>query len=551
MKRLYSILVILVLCIMTIAGCTQATTAPATSSPAKTIPVPPPTTAEKPAVPAAATYQIPDKYAPKPEKYGGILKLGALAIPSSFGVPWLVRQGDRVSAIMALEWLIRRGEQPGSLEPRLATSWDLAPDNSSYTFHLRKDVKFHDGTDFNATAVKFNFDKCIETKRPQFKDVKSIDVIDDYTVRVNISNWNSMFILNFGSDSDPALIMSPASYQKNGEQWALTHPIGTGPYKFKDYKDKTYLKWERNENYWEKGVPYLDGMETVAIPDYLTMVASLKSGEIQGAGIDFITAKQLQSDTNYRTWVSFNNLGVALTMNEKDPASIWYNKKMRQALEYAIDKEKICKSLGAGFYEPVYEVIRGIHGAGKPDTVPRKYDPVKAKQLMVEAGFPEGVKTTLNYSSTYGAKDFLVAMQANLADVGIKMDLVPMDAATYNQLGTQPPKGNDMRLETVRGDPLYPLVRVIEDLSENTMYFPGAIRPAGFQQLLTDAMKLKDPAQIIAACEKMEKLAYEDVMILSLWTNPMLSVMSVKVQDADSVYGQVPYAWYMYTWFKK
>jgi len=62
---------------------------------------------------------------------------------------------------------------------------------------------------------------------------------------------------------------------------------------------------------------------------------------------------------------------------------------------------------------------------------------------------------------------------------------------------------------------------------------------------------MKDPAQIIAACEKMEKLAYEDVMILSLWTNPMLSVMNLKVQDADSVYGQVPFSWYMYSWFKK
>jgi peptide/nickel transport system substrate-binding protein len=259
---------------------------------------------------------------------------------------------------MALEWLIRRGEQHGSLEPRLATSWDLAPDNSSYTFHLRTGVKFHDGTDFNAAAVKFNFDKCIETKRPQFKDVTSVVVVDDSTVRVNINNWNSMFILNFGSDSDPALIMSPASYQKNGEPWALTHPVGTGPYKLKDYKDKTYIKWERNESYWEKGVPYLDGVETIAIPDYLTMVASLKSGEIQGAGIDFITAKQVQSDTNFRTWVSFNNLGVALTMNEKDPASVWYNKKMRQALEYAIDKEKITRS-SRRFLSGV---MGGIHG---------------------------------------------------------------------------------------------------------------------------------------------------------------------------------------------
>jgi peptide/nickel transport system substrate-binding protein len=452
-----------------------------------------------------------------------------------------------------LEFLIRRGQQPGTYEGRLAESWELAPDKSSYTFHLRKGVKFHDGTEFNAAAVKWNFEKDKAAGRPQFDDVKSIDVIDNNTVRINLSKWNSEFLHNFASDTDCALIISPTAFEKNGEEWANTHPVGTGPFKLKDYKQNQYITFEKNPDYWEKGIPYLDEVQTVVVPDPVTFMAALKAGEVDGGGVDFVTASDLKATGKFNVWVSFGNLGLALSFNEKDPASVWADKRMREALEYAIDKVKICQTLTYGFCEPTYEIIRGIHGAGDPGTTPRKYDPTKAKQLMAEAGHQQlsGINLEFSIGSKMSYGDTYLAIQKNLADIGIKVELKPIEDATFNQLSFQPTNGNDLRIETVRGDPLFPLVRVREDLSEKTIYFPGAIRPAGFEQLMEQASAIEDPVKVLSMCMQMEKLAYEDVMYVSLWSNPMLMATSPKVHDADGAYGQVPYPYYERAWIEK
>ena len=486
-------------------------------------------------------------------KYGGVLTQGATMISASFGIPWKLRHGDRTAAMIPMEFLIRRGQEPGTYEGRLAETWELAPDKSSYTFHLRKGVKFHDGTDFNAAAVKWNYEKSKAAARPQFNDVTSIDVIDTHTVRVTLSKWHSEFMHNFASDTDCALIISPTAFEKNGEEWANTHPVGTGPFRLKDYKQNQYVYWEKNPDYWEKGVPYLDEIQTVVVPDMVTFMAALKAGQLDGGGVDFVTASALKATGNFDVWVSFGNLGSALSFNMKNPASVWSDKRMREALEYAIDKGKICQTLTYGFCEPTYEIIRGIHGAGDPGTAIRKYDPAKAKQLMAEAGHQQLSGINLEYSigdkTSYG--DAYLAIQKNLADVGIQIELKPIEAATFNQISFEPTKGNDLRIETVRGDPLFPLVRVMEDLSEKTIYFPGALRPAGFEQLKDQAAATIDAAKVIDLCMQMERLAYESVMYVSLWSRPMLMAMNPKVHDADGAYGQVPYPYYERAWKEK
>jgi peptide/nickel transport system substrate-binding protein len=490
---------------------------------------------------------------PDVQKYGGILKTGATSVSPSFGVPWKFRHGDRYSAMMVLEYLIRRGQEPGTYEGRLAETWELAPDKSSYTFHLRKGVKFHDGTDFNAEAVKWNFEKDKEAGLPQFDDVTSIDVVDTYTVRINISEWNSEFLHNFATDTDCAMIISPTAFEKNGEEWANTHPVGTGPFKLKDYKANQYVYFEKNPDYWEKGIPYLDEVRIDVVPDMVTFMAALKAGDLDGGGVDFLTASELQKTGDFNVWVNFGNLGSALSYNMKDPNSVWSDKRMREALEYAIDKEKICRTLTYGFCEPTYEIIRGIHGAGDPGTIPRKYDPAKAKQLMAEAGHPTLSGINLEYSimdkSSY--QDAYLAIQKNLADVGIQVELKPIEPATFNQISFQPTNGNDLRIETVRGDPIFPLVRVKEDLAVNTIYFPGATRPEGFQELLDKALATEDRSTVIDLCMQMERLAYDHIMYVSLWSRPMLSAMNPKVHDADAAYGQVPYPYYERAWIEK
>jgi ABC-type transport system substrate-binding protein len=269
--------------------------------------------------------------------------------------------------------------------------------------------------------------------------------------------------------------------------------------------------------------------------------------------VDFVTAADLQKTGDFNVWVNFGNLGLALSYNMKDPASVWSDKRMREAIEYAIDKEKICQSLTYGFCEPTYEIIRGIHGAGDPGTVPRKYDPDKAKQLMADAGHPELSGISLEFSITdkpsYG--DAYLAIQKNLADVGIQVELKPIEPATFNQISFQPTNGNDLRIETVRGDPIFPLVRIKEDLAENTIYFPGATRPEGFQALLDEALATEDRATVLDLCMQMERLAYEHVMYVSLWSRPMLSAHNLKVKNADWAYGQVPYPYFEHAWIEK
>jgi peptide/nickel transport system substrate-binding protein len=531
-KLLFIVLAAILINGLLLSGCAKETAAPTPAT----------TSAPSPATTPATTAN----------KYGGILKLGANVISEVFGVPWNLRHGDRTFQL-PMEWLIRRGQTPGTYEGRLAESWDLAPDKSSYTFHLRKGVKFTDGTPFNAQAVKWNFEKAKAAGRPQFNDISSIDVIDDNTVRMNLSKWNSEFLHNFASDTDPAVIISPTSYEKNGEDWANTHPVGTGPFMLKDYKPNQFITLAKNPDYWEKGLPYLDEIQVVVVPDPVTLQAALKSGEVDGAGVDFVTAAALKDTGKFKVWVGFGNLGMVLDFNEKDPASVWSDKKMREALEYAIDKEKICQTLTYGFSVPTYEIIRGIHGSGDPGTTPRKYDPTKAKQLMAEAGHPQLSGINLEYDigmkASYG--DPFLAIQKNLADIGIQVELKPFESAMFNQRSFQPTEGSDLRIEVVRGDPDYPLVRVVEDLSETTIYFPGAIRPAGFEQLKEQALATEDHATVIKLCMQMEKLAYEDVMYVSLWSLPMVDVLNPKVHDYDVAYGGVPYPYCERAWIEK
>jgi len=150
-----------------------------------------------------------------------------------------------------------------------------------------------------------------------------------------------------------------------------------------------------------------------------------------------------------------------------------------------------------------------------------------------------------------GTGDFYLAVQEDLAEVGIDIELEPLDPAMFNQLCFEPAAGSELRSEVVRGDPIFPLDRVVENLSEKTIYFPGSARPAGFEELKEQALQTEDPADIMALCEKMEKLAYEDVMFVSLWTNPMMSTIHPKVHDIAFAYGGVPFSWYKYAWIEK
>ena len=230
---------------------------------------------------------------------------------------------------------------------------------------------------------------------------------------------------------------------------------------------------------------------------------------------------------------------MIVLMNTIDLNSAWSDRRMREAMEYAIDKEKIAKSLGKGMVQPYYEIIHSMHDVTDPGTIHRKYDPGKARQLMKEAGYPDGLKVKAIFPSHFES-DLFLALQADLAEVGINIDLTPVAHTTSIQMSFEPSPGNDLKLEGQRGGPGNLLGAVKNELSSKSVYLPGLKRPKGFDDLLGQALAEPDPEKQIELLAEMERLAYEDVMFVPLWNSPMLTVLDPIVKDAIWFYGGGP-----------
>ena len=213
------------------------------------------------ASPTASTTKKPVKASTvvaKPQP-GGVFKVLIKNAATRFGYPPTIVGPDRDFASPFFNRLITIGDD-GKYKPELALSWDTSKDGKAITFKLRKGVKFHDGTPFNAQAVKSNFDNLIPPKTNLITGIASVDVVDDDTVKINLTDYNNLILYQLASDY-PCYMYSPTALQKNGADWAATHPVGTGPFMLKDFQPNVSLTYVKNPNYWEKGLPYLDGME--------------------------------------------------------------------------------------------------------------------------------------------------------------------------------------------------------------------------------------------------------------------------------------------------
>lgn len=489
---------------------------------------------------------IPDAVAAEKIKYGGILKFNSSKGAGIFGDPLKTFAFNHSFCEVALQCLLKPSNtKMGSFEPELATSWKLAPDKSNYLFTLQKGVKFHDGTDFNAQAVKWNLDRWIQSERPRLDKVKSIDVLDSHTIRLNLSGWDAVVLADFMKDT---FIISPTAYEKKGAKWAEFNPVGTGAFKLAGHKRNIILKFEKFEDYWEKGLPYLDGFHITMIVDPVTAIAVLKHGEVDAlVPVDGITADQLKKEGKY-TIIAHPAIHNLLQFNSEDPTSPWSDKRMRMALEYAIDKKAISDAVGRGYLYPVYEIVHSIPtGAG---TTPRKYNPEKARQLIKEAGY-SGLKIEIQYMTMPSIQDSVVAIQKYLKDVGIEIVPVPLTPAVFMQKLYEPVLGNDLLLSDQRGGPAELIIAVDETLAPGSVFFQGTKRPEGFNELIDIALRQDNINEILKYFFKLEKLAYDECMFVPLWGNLFPAVQYPYVKNAQWFYGGIPYMKLRWAWLDK
>ncbi|RPH39241.1 MAG: ABC transporter substrate-binding protein, partial [Burkholderiales bacterium] len=364
-------------------------------------------------------------------KKGGILRVNTSGVTGSLGWPANFTGADVGKAQPALESLLRQNWD-GSLYPWLATSYDINYDEPSVTFHLQQGVKFTDGTDFNAEAVKFNYDSVITKKKQAFW--KSVSVVDTYTVKIVLTTWSNIAMISF-ADTGTACVASVKAYQDNGEDWTNTHVVGTGAFKLVSYEKDSKIVWTKNDNYWKPGLPYLDGIELLITSDYQTNKNMLQAGETDsfsaelGKQADELSKLGLDLDVIVQHQATYS-----LIPDTKNADSPYANKLVREAVEYAINKEAIASGLGYGFWEAPYQIPPKDNSAYNPNysgTV-RKYNPDKARELLKLAGYPNGFKTDLVPGMAKNL-DTATAIKSYLDAVGIETTLNNMDTAAYMQ----------------------------------------------------------------------------------------------------------------------
>lgn len=330
------------------------------------------------------------------------------------------------------------------LRPGLAESWDISADGLEYTFHIRRGVKFHDGTPLDAQAVEYNIRRMWDKNSPMYsaraagqtsfvwKFVESVKTVDDHTVKVRLTQPFSEFLrmLAQGGNGSTA-IMSPTALQTYGDDIA-DHPVGTGPFKFKERIRGERIDLVRNDDYWGT-VPAIDGVVFRPLPDPSARTAALRSGDV-----DMIAVPNPDSIDNL--------VNEGYRLSEGTPPHTWYlsfNMKdrytsipeVREAINLAVDREGMARDLLRGSVNPAYGV-QALSAGGyveRRDAYERDLD--QARKLLASVGLADGFETTL-ITSTDGSGQIMPAqmaefIQQNLAEIGINLHIQTQEWISY------------------------------------------------------------------------------------------------------------------------
>lgn len=377
-----------------------------------------------------------------PPKSGGVLIYGRGADAVTLDP---ARSDDLESAKVLeniFEGLVRYKQDSTEIEACLAVSWRSSKNETEWIFHLRKGVRFHDGTPFNADAVIFSLMRQIDSRHPYhledfkyagftFKYVRSIEAIDEYTVRITLDKPYAPFLFNMAMTS--AAIVSPAAVSRWGGEFRR-HPVGTGPFRFEEWAQNERIVLHRNPAYWGKA-SYLDTVVFKSILDNKDRLLELKTSAIHV--MDGISPGSLheilRSDAMTLKSSAGVNIGYLAMNTGKKPFD---NLKVRQAINHAIHKKNLVKLLYQDMAVPAKNPIPPTLWGYADEVADYEYDPEKARELLKEAGYGGGFSTTLwamPVPRPYMPEPEKIAraIASNLAAVGIQAEIVTHEWGTY------------------------------------------------------------------------------------------------------------------------
>lgn len=322
---------------------------------------------------------------------------------------------------------------PGTnMGPALAESWQESEDGLTYEFKLRPGLTFHNGDQLTTEDVAFSFERYKGAAATLLKEkVDRVEVVDPLVVRFHLKEAWPDFMTFYGSTASAAGLVVPKKYiEQVGDKGFGEHPVGAGPYKYVSGKPGIEFEMEAFEHYW-RHAPHVKTIVMRSIPDTDTRALMVKTGEADIAvAVSGIAAQGLQGDPNVKIvaskhascqWIEFPD--------QYDPKSPWHDKRMRLAVAYAIDREGINQASCLGFCPPAGVIIPRVMEYTL-QVEPFPYDPQKAKQLLAEAGHPDGIDAGM-FHAIPGFPTAAEAVVNNLNAVGIRVKLAPQERAAF------------------------------------------------------------------------------------------------------------------------
>src|SRR6266496_1685233 len=353
--------------------------------------------------------------------------------------PALLDPGEAVLGNLTPFWMLYAlhdalvKPMPGEpLASSLAESWSASEDGRVYEFTLRKGVKFHNGDPVTTEDVKFSFERYRGTSRDMMKDrVAEVEIPDPQHVRFNLKEPWPDFLTFYGSATGAGWIVPKKYVEKVGDDGYKKAPIGAGPYKFSSFTAGVELVFEAFDQYWRK-IPSVKRLVFKVIPDETTRLAALKGGEIDLVySIRGELAEELQRTPGLTLKPVFPPGTQFLYFPEQwDPKSPWHDERVRRAASLAIDRKTINQALTLGYSKLGGNVFVADMFEFYWQPPAPAYDPAKAKQLLAEAGYPNGFDAGAYYCDSSYA-NLGEAVLNNLALVGIRVTLRPIERAAF------------------------------------------------------------------------------------------------------------------------
>lgn len=441
------------------------------------------------------------------------------------------------------EGLLSKKLSTGEFTPGLAESWDVSEDGRVYTFHLREDVQFHDGTELTSEDVLFTFEFLTGEREGSIyvsqyaPQIASIEAPDSHTFIVQLhepwEDFESLLVHHWATK-----ILSKDAVEAAGQDYGSNRvgAVGTGPFKFDSWDTDGTITLVRNENYWREGLPHLDGISYHRIPDGPVRIVNVRSGDVDIAfqpPLDQL-AQVTSSSHDVKAVCAPGNPLVVIHFNTR--ATPFSDIRLRQAVAYGLDRQGLVDAVYGDYADVAVDMFPAWHWHHDPNYDGFSYDPERAQSLLAEAGYGPNNPLRVEFNPLNEAeyRDLGIFIQAQLAEIGIAVTLNPMESATLNEHRDTPAFKADITRwglpSTITDDYMFKLFHSSAPLNRTFYNMEGGYSNPQVDEMLLEARQSPGP-QANKVYRELVDLITEDMPMVRIAFKQNCQLANVDVQN--------------------